>query len=103
MHQNLPPAVTAATFLLYKPIEQPRNFLCALQVQPTASVSYVLESASRQLGAAPGTARLPHLVIRPPGLREVTGPEVDAAAYCLLDAVSPRSIPASLAVFCGNH
>lgn len=63
------------------------------QVPTTASVSYVLESASRQLGAAAETAVLPHLVIRPPGLRGVAGAEVDAAADCLLHAVSRDALP----------
>ena len=37
-----------------------------LQGKVTAGVSYVLQSSSRQEGAAPGIQPLPHTVIRPP-------------------------------------
>ena len=39
-----------------------------LQARLTSGVSYVIASASRQLGAVPGLPCLPHIVIRPPYL-----------------------------------
>ena len=48
-----------------------------LQEKLSSGVSYVIPTESRQVGVD-GLPVLPHLVIRPPGLREVGGPPVEA-------------------------
>ncbi|KAK9815454.1 hypothetical protein WJX72_003907 [[Myrmecia] bisecta] len=54
------------------------------QARPTSAVSYVVASASQQVGVKGGLARLPHTVIRAPGLIAAKGPEVDQIVQCLL-------------------
>lgn len=51
----------------------------------TSGLSYILRSSSRQTGVS--VAQLPHTVIRPPGLIEISGPEVDAIMACLTKQV----------------
>lgn len=61
--------------------------------KPTAGVSYVVESESRQVGAG-GLRPLPHLVIRPPGLQEVSSPRVEKMLRCVeRESVAVATMP----------
>lgn len=73
--------------LQHGPAHQP-----ALQ-KPTAGVSYVLPTESRQVGAD-GLAPLPHLVIQPPGLVEL--PESHPTVAALLHTLTCASTTAGI-------
>eukprot|EP00887_Chlorella_sp_A99_P005933 scaffold29.g5933.t1 len=61
--------------------------------KPTAGVSYVVESESRQVGTG-GLRPLPHLVIRPPGLQEVSSPRVEKMLRCVeRESVAVATMP----------
>lgn len=69
-----------------------------VQEKLTAGVSYVIPSESRQKGVE-CLAPLPHLTIRPPGLKEVDSPAVQEMLGTVqqqVGSVAPREICAHL-------
>ncbi|KAK9833612.1 hypothetical protein WJX74_000510 [Apatococcus lobatus] len=62
------------------------------QAKPTAGVSYLVASASRQEGAPGGPPLLPHLVIRPPNLTPAKGPVVDHMLHFIVEQATAAVI-----------
>lgn len=58
-----------------------------LQAKPSAGVSYLVSSASRQEGAPDSPPLLPHLVIRPPNLVPAKGSAVDQMLETVIEQV----------------
>ena len=70
-----------------------------LQARMTSSVSYVVPSASTQIGAGPNLPCLPHIVIQPPNLKSVCNATVDQNFECMMTQVSCFSASAASELF----
>ena len=58
-------------------------YLAALQGHISSSVSYMIPSCSGQVGVTGGLACLPHLVVRPPNLKQSSSTMVQHNLACL--------------------
>ena len=65
----------------------------AVQAKPTAGVSYLVASASKQQGAPGSPPVLPHLVIRPPNLVSAKAPAVDQMLELIVEQVEHICFP----------